>query len=75
MLLPDNIHPKQCFFYIGSLILGEFQHCESYDIVELYNIIKTKYGVELNAFILCMDWLYLIGILIVDNEGNVNKCI
>ena len=72
MLLPDNINPQLSIYYIASFVLKELQNKEPQDIIELYYNIKSEYGLSFSIFLLCLDWLYLIGVAEVDAEGEVN---
>jgi len=72
MLLPDNINPQLSIYYVASFVLKELQDKEQQDIIELYYNIKSEHGLSFSIFLLCLDWLYLIGVAEVDAEGEVN---
>ncbi len=73
MLLPDNIHPENSIYYNSSFILELLQTNSSIDFLNLYNEIKDKSKMTFQAYILCLDWLYLIDVAILKN-GKVELC-
>jgi hypothetical protein len=75
MLLPDNIHPELTIYYSGAIILDLYKNIDSYELEKLFDIVKRKYGMSLSTFVLSLDWLFLIGMIVVDEKGYAKKCI
>lgn len=74
MLLPDNIHPEYSIYYNGSLIIKELRENNNRPIFDLYEGVKLNYHISYPMYILCLDWLYLIDMVIVDERGVVRLC-
>lgn len=74
MLLPDNIHPELSIYYNGSLVLQELKTKERQTFFDLYQKLKNNSDMSLPTFILTLDWLYLIELAQIDNEGWVQLC-
>lgn len=74
MLLPDNIHPELSVYYNGSVVLKELQKLPTQKILDLYRNIKIRHNMSLAIFILCLDWLYLIDVVKLNNAGEVELC-
>lgn len=74
MLLPDNIHPELSIYYNGSLILSELQKISDQTIMELYHNVKKSNEMSFAVFVLSLDWLYLIEVAQITEEGVVKKC-
>ncbi len=74
MLLPDNIHPELSIYYNGSLVLQELKEKERQSFFDLYQKLKNNSDMSLPTFILTLDWLYLIELAQIDNEGWVQLC-
>jgi len=42
MLLPDNIHPENCIYYNGAIVLGLIQEYKRIRLTDLYILLKEK---------------------------------
>ncbi|MET3941985.1 hypothetical protein ABIC22_004797 [Paenibacillus sp. PvP094] len=74
MLLPNEIKPENSVYYFASLVLKEVQRKEKLQIVLLFQFLKDKYGISLKIFAYCLDWLYLIEAIKIDEKGDVELC-
>jgi hypothetical protein len=74
MLLPDNIHPKNSIYYNGALVLDVMQQYKRLSIVDLFLKLQEKEAITFPVLVLCLDWLYLINTVEVDNKGEVRLC-
>jgi hypothetical protein len=73
MLLPDNIHPENSLYYIGSIVLKVLLEKRNIDFLDLYTEVRSIKPVSISVYILCIDWLYIAGI--ADNSlGIVKLC-
>jgi len=75
MLLPDNIHPEDSVYYNGSFVLQAIQQNPSLDLLDLYQHAKQFKKMSMPIFMLCIDWLFLIDLLRLDDQGRVELCI
>lgn len=74
MLLPDNIHPEQSIYYNGALVLQALQGPRIMDFLDLYLSTKTQRGMTMPVFVLCLDWLYLLNLVRLNEQGSVELC-
>lgn len=74
MLLPDNIHPEHTLYYNGAFVLQTIQqHC-AINLLDLYLNTKKNHEMSMPIFILCLDWLFLLNLVIFDEQGQVKLC-
>ena len=74
MLLPDNIHPENCIYYNGAIVLGLIQEYKRIRLTDLYILLKERRNMSYPIFILCLDWLYLLNVAVVNKKGEVCLC-
>jgi hypothetical protein len=74
MLIPDNIHPEQTIYFNGAFVLKVIQENRAEDLVELYLKTKSNKEMTMPVFLLCLDWLYLLGLIKIDQAGKVKLC-
>ncbi len=74
MLLPDNILPELTVYYNGALVLKELQFNDKQELLDIYSKLKEKYEMSFNIYILSLDWLYLVGIAEMDEQGVIKLC-
>lgn len=74
MLLPDNIHPENTIYYNGAFVLQSLQEKHVQSLIELYQNVKLKRDMSFSVLILCLDWLYLIDLAIINERGEVKLC-
>ncbi|WP_238327885.1 ABC-three component system middle component 6 [Paenibacillus gorillae] len=74
MLLPDNIHPTLSIYYNGSVVLKELKLTAKQQVFELYQEVKDKNDMSFSTFLLSLDWLYLIDVATVNEDGWVELC-
>lgn len=75
MLLPDNIHPEDSVYYNGVFVLQAAQRNPSFDLLDLYQDTKLLKDMSLPLFLLCLDWLFLLDLLTLSDQGRVELCI
>lgn len=74
MLLPDNIHPENSIYYNGAIVLELIQQHKCIELTELYILVKEKQNISYPILVLCLDWLYLLNVAIVNKKGEVCLC-
>ncbi len=75
MLIPDNIHPQQSIYYNGAFVLKTLQGHKTQDMLDLYANVKQKKNMTFPVFVLCLDWLFLLNVVILNDDGNIELCI
>jgi hypothetical protein len=74
MLVPDNIHPEQTIYFNGAFVLEAIQENRVMDLLDLYIKTKSKREMSMPVFLLCLDWLFLLDLVTVNNQGKVELC-
>lgn len=74
MLLPDSVHPEQSIYYNGAFVLKSLQENPNCDFLDLFQNARARQEMTLPVFVLCLDWLYLLGIAKFDHQGRVVLC-
>ena len=74
MLLPDNIHPKNSIYYNGAIVLALLQQYKCIELTELYVLVKEKQNMSYPILVLCLDWLYLLDVAVINKKGEVCLC-
>jgi hypothetical protein len=74
MLIPDNIHPERTIYYNGAFVLKAIQKQRITDILDLYLATKAEHEITMPVLLLCLDWLFLLGLITIDETGKVQLC-
>ncbi|MFH1962856.1 MAG: ABC-three component system middle component 6 [bacterium] len=74
MLIPDNIHPEQTIYFNGAFVLKAIQEHRKLDMLDLYLQTTTEREMSMPVFVLCLDWLFLLNIITLNNHGEVALC-
>lgn len=74
MLIPDNIHPEQTIYFNGAFVLKTIQEHHVMDMLDLYIQTRAKQEMSMPVFVLCLDWLFLINLVILNDHGKVELC-
>ncbi len=74
MLLPDNIHPENSIYYNGVFVLQELQKEENQHLLDLYQNVRQQQNMSFPIFVLCLDWLFLLGVAELNNNDKVKLC-
>ncbi len=74
MLIPDNIHPEQSIYYNGAVVLEVMLRCREIDLLDLYSQVQRSKEMSMPVLVLCLDWLYLLDLVAVNEHGRVQLC-
>lgn len=74
MLVPDNIHPEQTIYFNGAFVLKMIQEHRVLDMLDLYIHTNAEREMSMPVFVLCLDWLFLLNLVILDENGKVVLC-
>ena len=74
MLIPDNIHPKNTVYYNATFVLEALKKRSPITVLDLYVEINSTHEMSISLFILCLDWLFLLGLVSIDEEGRIKQC-
>ena len=74
MLLPDNVHPEQSIYYNGAFVLQAIQEGRVMELLDLF-VSTQRYGaMTMPVFVLCIDWLYLLNLVKLNDQGVIELC-
>jgi len=74
MLIPDNIHPEQTIYFNGAFVLQVLQKQQVMDVLDLYSQVKATKQISMPVFVLCLDWLFLLNLVLIDSRGRIKLC-
>ncbi len=74
MLVPDNIHPEQTIYFNGAFVLKAIQKHRVMDMLDLYMQTITEREMSMPVFVLCLDWLFLLNMVTLNDRGKVELC-
>jgi len=74
MLVPDNIHPEQTIYFNGSFVLRAIQENRVMGMLDLYVQAKAYRDMSMPVFVLCLDWLFLLNLVKLNDNGKVELC-
>ena len=74
MLVPDNIHPEQTVYFNGAFVLKTIQENRVMDMLDLYIQTITDREMSMPVFILCLDWLFLLNLVTLNERGKIRLC-
>lgn len=74
MLVPDNIHPEQTIYFNGAFVLKAIQENHVMDMLDLYIQTTSEIEMSMPVFVLCLDWLFLLNLITLNDYGKVELC-
>lgn len=76
MLLSRDIKPTNNIYFNGAIVLKVIENIKSNSIefLELYELVKARHTMSLQTFILSIDWLFLLGSIKTNRQGEIEKC-
>lgn len=75
MIIGKDIMPERQIYRTGALLLGVLKDIpgNDVDIFDVFAQVKQLENMSLNAFLLSLDWLFIMGAITNDN-GRIIKC-
>ena len=76
MFLSKDINPSKSVYYIGSKVISSMIRAkeEKFDFFDLYHIVNDNEKTNLSLFIYTVDWLYLLGMIDQNEDGELIRC-
>lgn len=74
VLVPDNIHPEQTIYFNGAFVLKAIIENSVMDMLDLYIQTNSKREMSMPVFVLCLDWLFLLDLVKLNDQGEVELC-
>lgn len=71
MLLPIEINPKSSIYYNESIILEKLKNKKEIKMMDLNFLIRKNNDMSISIFLLSLDWLYLIDVIKISDEGII----
>lgn len=75
MIVDSEKHPERNIYFIGAKQLEFLRSAKSkeHDINELYDKYnkKNRIKISFDYYLLGLDWLYLLGLIDANDDGNI----
>jgi hypothetical protein len=75
MIIDRDMKPERQIYHLGGRLIEILREANEEKIEPLwaFELMNRREGISMNAFILTLDWLFILGI--VDHqEGRIVKC-
>ncbi len=73
-IVPDNIHPEQTIYFNGAFVLKTIQENRTMDMLSLYIQTTANRDMSMPVFVLCLDWLFLLNLVTLNEHEKVELC-
>jgi hypothetical protein len=75
MIIGKDIKPERQIYHLGALLLGVLRDTpdRNIELFDAFERMNSREAVSVNAFILTLDWLFLLG-AITNDRGHIVKC-
>lgn len=75
MLILTEKHPEKSLYFLGSKLLSLLlKRDKSYFVLELYEVSFSNSEIGFNRYLLALDWLFMLGVIELNQEGKITKC-
>lgn len=74
MLVPDSVHPEQTIYFNAAFVLKALQDRPVVGFLDLYVQTKATREMSMPVFALCLDWLFLLKLITLGENGKVKLC-
>ena len=75
MPLSTDTRPEATPYYCGGCILKAVGHQpEGLSLLDLYEMVRSEDGMGSATFVLGLDWLYLLQVISINEEGRITLC-
>jgi len=78
MILSNSIKPNQTLYYLGGILISclKEQPSQVIDSVKLFEVFKNSLSVKVTftQYMFTLDWLYLLDMIEVNDEGDIIVC-
>lgn len=79
MIIDSERHPEKNIYFIGAQLIKILRGKKDakWDITQLFDRYNAVNGIRISFdyHLLGLDWLYVLGLIDVDTNGNVFLCI
>ena len=78
MIVDRDIHPDRNLFYVGAKVLDNIQ-LHQFGVIAVLDLFErtsktVEFSISLDDFILSLDWLFLLGAIKHNEEGDIVRC-
>ena len=78
MIIPYDINPNRSLYYLGSKVIKILDEDQMgiFDILILYEKVSdnNSYKIPLSYLLYALDWLYLINLIRINENGGIERC-
>ena len=75
MILDQDTRPERQIYHLGAILLGVLSR-EDTDTIDphlVYEHMQTMFPVSSGAYLLALDWLFLLGAITIE-DGRIVRC-
>ena len=75
MIIGKDIKPERQIYHLGALLLEVMQSTsnKNMELFDVFERMNSHESVSVNAFILTLDWLFLLGV-ITNDKDRIVRC-
>jgi hypothetical protein len=75
MIVSRDINPERDFYYLGARVISILSEGNISDFLEVRDrLVEQGVKLPLSLYILTLDWLYMIGLVKLSENGELQKC-
>lgn len=75
MLILTEKRPEKSLYFLGAKLLSLLlKRDKSYFVLELYEVSFSNSEIGFNRYLLALDWLFMLGLIELNQEGKITKC-
>ena len=75
MLLPYKIHPEDSVYYKATFVLDVLNQQRKCTLSDLYLFVRKRRKMSFSVFVLCVDWLFLLGTVCFNLNEEIELCV
>ena len=65
---------SQSIYYNGAFVLEAIRDHGIQKMLDLYHNVKNKKNMTFPIFVLCLDWLFLLDLIVLNEDGEIELC-
>lgn len=75
-IVSKDANPKNSVYFLGAQVIESLKSFEGLEIdfFELFREVNKKQRVSMQLYLLTIDWLFILGIVKINTQGELIKC-
>jgi hypothetical protein len=76
MIVSKHTHPERDLYYLGAKTIEVMNSSiqKDWDFLGLFAELNIRETISLNLFSLVLDWLFILGVIQLNEKGEIRKC-